>query len=172
MATVPSIPTTATGAIGTSAQMNNIKAAWDFYITNRPICVVTRSTTQSIPNGTGTNVLFDTEGVDNDNMHSTVTNTDQLVAVTAGWYSVSGTIQFATNVTGYRYAQILINNTTNVSYVNIGTNPSGSQVTGITNTGLAFLNVGDFLTYSVAQNSGVALNLAAGARLQALWEHQ
>lgn len=52
------------------------------------------SSSQTISNATLTVISLQTELSDNDNMHSTVTNTSRMTATTAGTYLVTGTIPF------------------------------------------------------------------------------
>jgi len=53
-----------------------------------PRCRVTKAAAQSIPNGTYTELLFDTERYDTAGLHSTVSNTGRLTAPVAGVYEV------------------------------------------------------------------------------------
>jgi hypothetical protein len=120
---------------------------------------VNKSGNQSISNSTVTIVTFDTETVDTDGFHSTVTNTDRLTvpAGKAGKYLVVATANFAGNSTGIRQL-LLYKNTTQVAENVIASNSSG----GSTNANaqiIVDLAVGDYMSYSVWQNSGGALNI-------------
>jgi len=124
---------------------------------------VNKSGNQSINNSTVTIVTFDTETVDTDGFHSTVTNTDRLTvpAGKAGKYLVVATANFAGNVTGLRQL-LLYKNTTQIAENVIPVNSNG----GSTNANaqiIVDLAVGDYMSYSVWQNSGGALNIQGGS---------
>jgi hypothetical protein len=124
---------------------------------------VNKSGNQSISNSTVTIVTFDTETVDTDGFHSTVTNTDRLTvpAGKAGKYLVVATANFAGNATGIRQL-LLYKNTTQVAENVISSNSSS----GSTNANaqiIVDLAVGDYMSYSVWQNSGGALNIQGRA---------
>jgi hypothetical protein len=122
-----------------------------------------KSGNQSINNSTVTIVTFDTETVDTDGFHSTVTNTDRLTVPSgkAGKYLVVATANFAGNATGIRQL-LLYKNTTQVAENVIASNSGG----GSTNANaqiIVDLAVGDYMSYSVWQNSGGALNIQGSA---------
>lgn len=163
MATVPAPITWTPNLFTTDTIMNTeVRDAIRFLIgtsgVGKPRAHLRQTVAQSIPNAGFTALTFDVEDVDSDNMHSTVTNTQRLTAVTAGWYQVGGGISFTANVTGQRGARLAVNGTALVA--------SGSQFqtagAGAMNIPLrailVFLNVGDFLTLDALQNSGAALN--------------
>jgi hypothetical protein len=118
---------------------------------------------QSISNSTTTIVTFDSEFLDTNGFHSTVTNTDRLTVPTgyAGKYLVVATANFAGNSTGIR--QLLVfKNTTQIAENVIPVNSSG----GSTNANaqiIVDLAVGDYVSFSVWQNSGGALNIQGWA---------
>jgi hypothetical protein len=145
------------------------------YVYATPICVLSNSAVQSIANATITAVTFDTEGIDTDNMHSTVTNTSRMTAVTAGWYSVSGTLPYQANATGSRWMAFQVNGSASsrLGFSQI-LSTGGASDTALSSTALVFLNVGDYVEMVTNQNSTVALNIDTangGARLSALAVH-
>lgn len=157
MATVPSEITWVTGQVVTAAQLNtNLRDAVNFLI-NKPTCQCRQTVGQSIPNSTAQAVTFDTEDIDNDNMHSTVTNTERLTAVTAGRYELGGGVSYPANGTGTRESDWFVNSTV--------VNGGGASIPGSAAAALyvasrsisVFLNVGDFVTLGAFQNSGGAL---------------
>jgi hypothetical protein len=124
---------------------------------------VNKSGNQSISNSTVTIVTFDAETIDTDGFHSTSTNTDRLTVPSgkAGKYLVVATANFAGNATGIRQL-LLYKNTTQVAENVISVNGTG----GSTNCNIQFfvdLGVGDYMSMSVWQNSGAALNLQGRA---------
>lgn len=158
MATVPQMITWTVRQKETAALFNSqIRDAVNFAL--NPVRVdVYQNTIQSIPNGVSTSILFDGETSDSDGMHSLVSNTSRLTAVTPGLYLVSGCIGFAANPTGERVARIAINGAGQGR-------ASGTAVSGDT-TGVGFparlfqLNAGDYVEIQAFQNSGAALSTA------------
>lgn len=61
---------------------------------------VNHSTTQSINNNTWTSALFNTETLDPEGWHSTVTNTSRVTVAEAGLYSISGGFRIPSVATG------------------------------------------------------------------------
>lgn len=73
---------------------------------------VTNSGNQDIVTGTDTDLLFDTETYDTDNIHSLIANTNRLTCKTAGKYMISATIQWEGNATGIRRISLKLNGVT------------------------------------------------------------
>lgn len=168
MATVPVEITWVTSQVVTAAQLNsNLRDAVNFLI-NRPICQVRQTVSQSFTSGTPAVVTFDSEDVDTDNMHSTVTNTSRITAVTAGRYALGGGHGWATNTVGARSCDWQINGSpTN------GGSATVAPVTGFTTRPAAkaisvFLNVGDFLEMIAFQNGANPLGSAVSGGEQPL----
>jgi hypothetical protein len=122
-------------------------------------CGVTNSGAQSISNNTETVMTFNTEDFDTNTFHSTSSNTDRMTipAGYAGYYRVSFQSYWDDNATGYRDISLNKNGTLVKAY---RTNVSG-RVISIYHHVLN-LAVGDYLTLSVLQNSGGALNIVNG----------
>lgn len=114
--------------------------------------------------GTLQALTFDTETYDVGGMHSTSVNTSRITVPTdgAGTYDIGGSIQWATNATGYREIAIRVNGTTIISYSRVPNSGGvdGSRVAIHTQYRLA---VGDFVELLANQNSGGALNVVAGS---------
>lgn len=157
MATVPAEITFTAGSILTAAQLNtNLRDAINFLI-NAPVCQCRQTVGQSIANTTAQSITFDTEDVDNDGMHSTVTNTDRLTAVTAGRYTLGGGVSYPANGTGSREADWFVNATVvNGGGASIPATAAAVQYVA-TRAISVFLNVGDFITLGAFQSSGGAL---------------
>lgn len=156
----------------TAAQVNNIKAACDWSISGRPKCILTNSAAQSIASSSYTALTFDTEALDNDNMHSN-TFPSSIIANTAGWYSLTGAVTFVANATGFRFASFFLNSATEVGRNESAANTVSGRGTSIVLSAMVFLNVGDTVQIGVDQSSGGALNTSTGAtgsRFTALWE--
>jgi hypothetical protein len=88
MATVPVPRTWISGELVVSSFMNGLRDALNFLLS--PPCWVLKQNTvgQSVAAGTDTPVAWDTEDIDSDNVHSTVTNTSRVTPQTPGWYQI------------------------------------------------------------------------------------
>ena len=159
MGTLPSFTTFSAGSILTAAQLNtNVRDAGNFFL-SWPVFEGRQTVAQSIPNGTPTGVTYDTNDVDTDTGHSTVTNTTRYTGKTGGRFQLSGGIGFAANATGRRAAQWYRNG----SAVNAGS--AMMPATAANDCALAartitvFLNgTTDYIELFAYQESGGALN--------------
>lgn len=128
-----------------------------------PFVEITRSTTQSIPNGTLTPLVFD--AILNTNAGSdmwVVGSPDQVLIPTTGLYLVSGQVTFATNGTGVRAVGYDINGDTTNRYGVMKVNPVSGDTTDLSTSATIFCTVGDIVQMGVLQTSGGALNVSAG----------
>ena len=122
-----------------------------------PAARVTRSAVQSIPNVVETQVIFDVEQFDNDNIHDLVTNPSRLTCRTPGRYLVMANIGVQSNATGTRQMAIRVNDGAQTSVVNqVGSAADQAYMMG---AAVLDLNAGDWLTVTIYQNSGGALNV-------------
>lgn len=112
----------------------------------------------SIPNNTDTVLTFNTENFDTNSYHDTSTNTSRLTVPADGKYLITANVGFAANATGYRYAQIKKNGSTNVCQVGINFTNSGTFDTQLTATTVVNAVTSDYFEIQVYQNSGGALN--------------
>ncbi|MFE2712207.1 hypothetical protein ACFXKI_09515 [Streptomyces mirabilis] len=108
--TVPVAASVVPGAFETAALWNaQVKALNDF-LSAPPVFSGYATTTQSIPNGNAMTALnFDTEILDSDGGHSTVTNTSRYTATVPGLYLVFGFVGWANTSGGDRRIQIALN---------------------------------------------------------------
>lgn len=163
--TTPS--TITTGQLVTATLMNNEWAGNISYLANPPACRVTNNAAQSIPNATWTALTFNTELVDTNTMHDTVTNTSRITYNTAGLYMVTCSNAFAANSTGGRGIGVRKNGTGG-SPTEGGTlvAPHSSGVsTYISYSTLVKLAVTDYLEVMLWQASGGALSTSVEAGL-------
>ncbi len=177
MTTVPVMRTWTAGELVTAAFMNsNIRDAGNFLLA-RPLFIGRASAAQSIANGVWTGILLDTEDIDRDNIHSTVTNTSRVVPATPGYHFFSYTVNFVSNATNARGSRIRVNGAdsaiTGCGRV-VMTGSAGGADTALTGSGITYLNgTTDYAELIAYQNSGVALNTAilgeGVPRLQVLW---
>lgn len=124
-----------------------------------PAARVYNSGTQAISNDAWNTLTFDSENFDTDTMHSTSSNTEQLVINTAGKYIVTGCAGFATNTTGVRFARITVN-ASGYNQQRQGASPSYETVVVTTDT--INLVVNDVIILEAFQTSGGSLNTVAG----------
>lgn len=157
MATIPVIPTEAPGNFNTSALWNANVFGGLNYLLNPVRFKAYSSTAQSIANGTSSTTLtLDTEIIDTDGGHSTVTNTSRYTAQTAGLYYVSGYCCIGPttgSTTGTRTIQIFLNGG-GVTGSAVQAAPSPLNGTGVFTATLVQMNVGDYVEIAFWQNSG------------------
>jgi hypothetical protein len=163
VATVPVEMTAVAGAVLTAAQWNsNVRDAVNFLL-SPPTCELRQTVAQSIANGgSGTAVNLDTEDIDNDGMHSTVTNTSRVTAQTAGRYQFGGGVVYAANATNRRICWWALNGTavTGSEATTAGSAVAGGSTGPAARTKSVFLNVGDYVELVAFQDSGGVLNTA------------
>lgn len=160
MATLPTFRTWVAGEIVTAAYMNtNVRDAGNFFL-SWPVFEGRQTVAQALANNTLVEILFDTEDVDTDNGHSTVTNTNRYTPQTAGRFQVSGGVSYAANATGVRNAEIAKNGTTinagGISLINSGA--GGSTRVGTRTMTLTANGSTDYFSIIGAQGSGASLN--------------
>ena len=127
---------------------------------------VKHSANQNITTGTWTTLSFDSEDFDTDDIHDNVTNNSRLTCKTAGKYLIYCLFLFATDATGYRCGQFLVNGTTLVwKFIRP---PAGGEswVQGVTAYDLA---VNDYVEVQAYQNRGTALSIYAGQPLHPIF---
>lgn len=173
MATVPTPKTWTTPEV-TAADLNaQIRDAMAFLL-NPPRCLVKRrDTNQSVPDGTSTNIEFQSAETewDNDSMVDLATNDDRVTITTAGIYKIDAAIQVAATVASGRQ-EILIRhyNSSGVEqgYMRkaIRANTYGWQ--GMHATFVMELAAADYISLQLFQNSGSAQNIA-DASLAVTW---
>ena len=127
-----------------------------------------RSAVQSIPNATVTAMLWDVENYDTSGFHSTSTNTDRITIPSgeAGYYLITGNVNWATNATGFRNGTFRVNN--NAAIIGAVVYIQPYNIAGTENsmemTTVFYLNVGDYVTFNVYQDSGGNLNTGSTQR--------
>jgi len=122
---------------------------------------VYNSGTQAIPASSVTAITFDSERYDTDSIHNTGTNTSRLTCNTAGYYIITGHVEFASNNTGIRGVYIKLNNTTYLN-VNIYASVPSSATQMLVST-IYNLEATDYVEVLVYQNSGTTLNSSNNA---------
>lgn len=163
MATKPTVSQVATGSKATATQWNNaVYQQWQFLDIVKPLCVVSPSAVQSIPNNTFTALTFDTEVIDTDSQHSISTNTSRVViGTTLGWYRCSGGVVFAGAAAASRYgAEVALNGVAvNGSQQFIASSGTATPLSAILIPTFVQATLStDYVEMLVLQNAGVAMN--------------
>jgi hypothetical protein len=124
-------------------------------------CVLVDSTTQSIPNNTTTAITWDSEQLDTNGFHSTVTNTSRITIPSgkAGKYLIIGQISWDANTTGYRNTHLDLNGVNvRINAMQAVANYPSQQI----QSAILNLTVGDYLEMATEQNSGGARDIYKG----------
>lgn len=166
MGTVPTPHTWTAGDDATSTILQTVTDA-DLYAlgsatsggSRKGLARLRQTVAQTLTTAVGAAVLFDTEDVDYDAAHSTITNTSRYTAQTAGYYLVSGTCGFVGNATGIRRIWFTVNGTAvNGSEVGFGAVPNAGALEITAPATLVYLSVSDYLELYAYQSSGGNLN--------------
>ena len=114
MGTIPTPPTIVAGtSVGLAAQLNTMRDCVNFWA-NTPKCYAYQTAGVTLANGTVTVLplqaeLYDIVQAGDSPSHDNTTSNTRLVARTAGKYTISGTVSFASNATGDRGAYVRLN---------------------------------------------------------------
>ena len=148
-------------AIGTTDYLLSIAGGVPVWVPRDIGAKVYHSVDQSIPNDTYTNLAFNTEDYDTDVIHDTVTNNSRLTCKTAGKYSVTGRVSWASDATGIRWCTLLKNG----SQVSRGNwfSAVGASTTVLIFADIMSLAVNDYIEIQVYQNRGSALDVLGGS---------
>lgn len=115
---------------------------------------------QSTSSGVGLALALNTERYDTDTYHDTSTNNSRLTIPTTGYYSVTGTVQWEANASGYRELAIRLNGTTILAEVKTAASPSESTILTVT-TDYSF-SASDYVELFAVQSGGTLNVLASG----------
>ncbi|MFE9372242.1 hypothetical protein ACFYM2_21080 [Streptomyces sp. NPDC006711] len=172
--TVPVAVTESPGNYDTAALFNAQVRDLNNFALAPPVFFGYATTSQSIP---GSNVMvglnLDTEVLDADGGHSTVTNTSRYTPTVPGLYLVLGSVGWPNTTAGDRRLQIGLN-----GGGVIGSGTSFDPVNAVTSgqQALAFVTANgstDYIEVMAAQASGGSLNTSAGAAfiasMRVLW---
>jgi hypothetical protein len=167
MATLPATVQKSVGSKLSAADWNTfVKANDDFFIYNRPLCVLKQGTVQSLTTSTLTPITFDLETLDRDNQHSTATSTDRVViGNTLGWYRVTGSVAYTGNAAGDRRAVIYLNGVATNGY-SISHPSSTSLISTMVVGYVQATSATDYVQLYGWQSSGVALNTVVSGTFQ------
>lgn len=173
--------TWSSGDVLTAADMNsyvrdNIRWLSGNATGGKPLCMVTRTTTQALSSATWTAIQYTSELADSGTMHDNVTNNTRITVPTGGTgtYLLGGQAEFAPASDDFqRRLQLWKNGTDEVNRVSVRVaNDAGTTVeTMIAITGLSANCVAtDYFELRGYQDSGSSLNISAStSRLWAVW---
>lgn len=135
--------------------VNNVATPFDGL--GQMLCVVTDSSTQSIPASTWTALDWDQDTSDLCGLHNTGTNNNVIYIKVPGWYTVSSRVRFAANATGDRRLRITKNGGT-VDRTTVIEAPTASITCSVETSITLYLAAGDRVGIEAYQDSGGALN--------------
>jgi hypothetical protein len=160
--TVPVPPTETPGNYQTSALFNAQVRDLNNFALAPPLFYGRQGSAQSIPT-TGAAVTIDTEILDPDAFHSTVTNASRVTPTIPGTYLILGYGTFVANTTGARSARIFLNGTVlPASQTTLSASPAGVQW-GAPCWAITPMNgTTDYVELNISQTSGGALSTYIG----------
>lgn len=161
---VPVMAQEVPGNFITAALYNaTVKGLGDFTL-GVPVFSGYQATAQSVATGTWTAFTIDTELVDTDGGHSTVTNTSRYTATVPGLYLAIGTSGWASNTTGFRRVRLTLNG---VAILGAGAASDAFATSGVlghcTSTFVTLNGTTDYVEVQGYQSSGGALNTNANS---------
>jgi hypothetical protein len=171
------IPTTSdfvAGEIVSAEKLNKNSSDQAAFFLNVPKCKLGSTTGQAFSSGVSAVHIFNTENINNDNMHSNTVNPSRMLINTPGLYIVVAQVIWNTNGTGRRVSHIKYT-PNGSSSVSVATNSIAGNATyrpSMNLTYQGYLNIGDYLEIECYQDSGVSLStstLDGGVTLSAVW---
>lgn len=171
--TVPVSASVVPGNFETAALWNaQVKALNDF-LTAPPVFSGYATTAQSIPTGNAMTALnFDTEVLDSDGGHSTVTNTSRYTATVPGTYLVIGVVGWANTSGGDRRIQIALNGASIIGSAT-SMDPGQPVIHGLaTSTFVTMNGTTDYVEVQAGHTAAAALLTSTGSfapAMRVLW---
>ena len=171
MGTIPTAPTFTAGSTLAAADLNELRDAIDFWALT-PRTYAWQSAAQSTTSGAAALIALQSEVYDivqsgDTASHDLVTDNSRLYVRTTGKYEINGQVQFATNATGVRTAQIRLNAAGAVGGGSLLVTAQQSPLTGASTSVTmpsieVALTAGDYIEMFGTQTSGGALNTVVG----------
>lgn len=139
---------TAAGTVTASGAINGNNTA----LLNPPRTIVSRTTAQTIPNNTITNIVWQASEDDTGGFWASTPNPERVTIPGAGRYQIVVNLPYVPNATGLRQAQLTLNGVTNLMEVSLQA-PGGNTATlNFTHEGM--FSAADYLVVSTIQTSG------------------
>ena len=154
--------------IGSSAQVLTVASgvpSWSTPASGSTFagCSLYQTTTTTVATGVLTTLLFDTENIDTDAYHSTVTNTGRITIPTGkgGKYLIGFVLRWQGNTVAARDAQVHLNGS---SIILEDTAPAPANSYGLSQTASLIypLVAGDYIELKGSQGSGSSLTTGTG----------
>jgi hypothetical protein len=151
------------GSSSASAARMGVLESGIFETSLAPAVRVYHSAAQSLTTGVELALAFNSERFDRaggaaSTQHDTATNNSRLTALYVGAYQISGTVQFASNVTGLRWVRIRLNGATILAHTSVPSGLSGTA-TRLSVSTLYDFAINDYVELVVRQDSGGALDV-------------
>lgn len=161
--TTPAPITEAPGNFNTSALFNAQVTALNQYLLAPPVFFGYQTSSQAVTSGSFVAATLDTERVDSDGGHSTVTNTSRYTFQVAGWYLAFGVATWTVSSTGTRATKFLLNGSTSIISSEQLHLPANVASSSASSWAFVQASVGDYIEMHIYQNSGGALSTNTGA---------
>jgi hypothetical protein len=155
------------GEVLTAANMNTHLRDNVSWLGNPPTCRVYNSAALATTSGTPLPLTYNSERWDTESMHSTVTNTERLLAPVAGKYRVGAAVRYASNATNQRELYIERFNSSNVSqgvYIHKIVPAINGNITDVDVNTEIEMNLNDYVKIVALQNSGGGINITVSGK--------
>jgi hypothetical protein len=157
--TPPTVASAVPGNYVTGALWNAGPKALGDWGTAQPVFAGYQGTVQAVPSGNWTSFTIDTETLDSDAGHSTVTNTSRYTATVPGLYLVIGSSGYTSNTTGLRRVRLALNGSPVIgSGVGSDTHAASGAIGHVTSSLVQMNGTTDFVEVQGYQTSGANLN--------------
>lgn len=123
-----------------------------------PICVITGSSVQTVPNVTYTELSWGTEISDTSRLHNPASNPEKIYIKKSGWYTISAKILFNTSAAGVRIIRLRKNGAVLDRSTMTATPVTGTS-SSVATTVPVSLAAGDYVSVEAYQNSGGDLDV-------------
>lgn len=128
------------------------------YLAAPALFVGVQLSAQAIPNTGLTAITLDSEVIDTDGGHSTVTNTSRYAVPFAGYYDVDAVILYSANTTGQRRAAVYVNGSEVIEANFAAVTTGGATTSATVATIVGPLSIGDYIEIYGFQTGASSLN--------------
>lgn len=159
------------GEVVTAAYLNKyLRDNMKWLSTDKPMCRAFHNTTQAVVTATSTDMIFNSNRFDNASIHSTSVNRERFTipSGSAGKWLFGGTILWAANGTGLRFADLFLT----TAALNVGQQGGPADAlfqTNVTCSTIYDPAAADYFTIRGYQTSGGNLNAVANTNAFAIW---